>query len=393
MSKPKIIEATYRIVTPMFIGDVEKKASGITPASVKGALRFWWRALNWGRIRDNKGSDAEALRALHKEEGELLGSVGNSEKGGIVGGQGRFFLRVTLKNEQKWQERGLINWAKYLLGQGFRDGLLRNALLGDLYLTCVLKPKISQEQSKQLMDAILALGMFGGLGARARKGFGALAIQSLKISDEEKKIPQNKNDYIGFVKKLAEKYSWKLIKEKPPFTAFCAETRIDVSVSGTNPMGLLDEIGKEQQLYRSWGRNGKVNGIEAERNFEEDHDLVLGVINGKEPKTLPKRIVFGLPHNYYFSSANSGVDIAPKEESRTRRASPLFIHVHQFTDNSSVLIQSLFPATFLPEGTKVQFKSRSQNSFDVTVNDETIDWDVIYKYLDRDRFSAKETIL
>ncbi len=44
---PEKITARYRITTPMFIGDAAQQASGISPAAVKGALRFWWRALNW----------------------------------------------------------------------------------------------------------------------------------------------------------------------------------------------------------------------------------------------------------------------------------------------------------------------------------------------------------
>jgi hypothetical protein len=43
----KTLQATYRIVTPMFIGDAEQKATDLRPPSIKGALRFWWRALNW----------------------------------------------------------------------------------------------------------------------------------------------------------------------------------------------------------------------------------------------------------------------------------------------------------------------------------------------------------
>lgn len=45
---PSKITATYRIVTPMFVGDANQQATEISPQSVKGALRFWWRALNWG---------------------------------------------------------------------------------------------------------------------------------------------------------------------------------------------------------------------------------------------------------------------------------------------------------------------------------------------------------
>ncbi len=41
-----VITATYRVVTPMFIGDADQKATSLRPPSIKGALRFWWRALN-----------------------------------------------------------------------------------------------------------------------------------------------------------------------------------------------------------------------------------------------------------------------------------------------------------------------------------------------------------
>ncbi len=52
-----VINATYRIVTPMFIGNAEQKADSVRPPAIKGALRFWWRALNWGRWLRIGGAD------------------------------------------------------------------------------------------------------------------------------------------------------------------------------------------------------------------------------------------------------------------------------------------------------------------------------------------------
>ena len=67
---PVTLTAEFKIVTPMFIGGADQSPSdGIRPPSVKGALRFWWRALNWGKFREAPGADdAAALRALHEEE-------------------------------------------------------------------------------------------------------------------------------------------------------------------------------------------------------------------------------------------------------------------------------------------------------------------------------------
>lgn len=44
--KDNTITATFEIVTPMFLGDADQKATSIRPTAIKGALRFWWRALN-----------------------------------------------------------------------------------------------------------------------------------------------------------------------------------------------------------------------------------------------------------------------------------------------------------------------------------------------------------
>jgi len=86
----KTIEATYRIVTPMFIGGANHDPSdGIRPPSFKGALRFWWRALNWGKFyQKNNRDEAAALKALHQEEARLFGSAVKDGKGG----QGVFYF-------------------------------------------------------------------------------------------------------------------------------------------------------------------------------------------------------------------------------------------------------------------------------------------------------------
>lgn len=390
MPTPHILSATYRITTPMFIGDAEQKASGVAPASVKGALRFWWRALNWGRIKNGSKDDAAALRMLHKEEGDLFGSVGTTVNNRQVGGQGRFILRVIQQNNPKWNSIPQnSSGIKYLLGQGlyhFRNGLLREAILGDIRVECVLQSKISDEQINQLCNALLALGMLGGLGSRSRKGFGSLSIRSLQSSGKDVVIPKNKTEYGSLLQKWGKEFSTN--KELPPFTAFSKHSRIDLSAHDKDMMNLLNKAGSEQQLYRSWGRNGKVGNRNAEQNFKDDHDLLLKVAQGAQPALLPQRAVFGLPHNYHFSSG-ANVEIASKTESGSRRASPLFIHIHTFPDGSAVLIQSLLPATFLPSSAEVEFKGKKKSS--VKINEKSVDWQVIHAYLDR--FQGKEKIL
>ena len=84
----KELIATYNIVTPMFTGGADQIPDGIRPSSVKGVVRFWWRALNWGRFWEQSSSnEVSALQNLHEEEARLFGS----SMEGDSGGQGCFF--------------------------------------------------------------------------------------------------------------------------------------------------------------------------------------------------------------------------------------------------------------------------------------------------------------
>lgn len=398
--EPHVIRATYRIVTPMFIGDADQKASGISPASVKGALRFWWRALRWGqiRIRNEIQSDTAALQRLHKEEADLFGTSADN------GRAARFILRVTSDARSAvltTPQSGI----QYLLGQGlyhFNNGYLRPALAADALLTIELyiNPKSDKQsqieydtQNTQLAQTLLILGLLGGLGSRARKGFGSLAIESLTNGKEKVAIPKNIAELTDIISR------WIHTVGLPPFTAFSSKTRIDITAQGTKPLDILNKVGEEQQLYRSYGRadhskEHKIAGKIAEQNFKQDHDLVANIIANRQALTIPKRSIFGLPHNYFFSSNGKKADFSPIAANRTRRASPLFIHVHQFPDKKAVVIQTLLPSEFLPDRTALEFKmgNKPNDKVQVLFNEQAmIDWQLIHTYMDR--FAERVRIL
>ncbi|MBA3891822.1 MAG: hypothetical protein H0X64_14970, partial [Gemmatimonadaceae bacterium] len=96
--------------------------------------------------------------------------------------------------------------------------------------------------------------------------------------------------------------------------------------------------------YRSWGKDGKVLGsIDSERNFTADHDLMKSPDRSRGRH--PQRIAFGLPHNY--GQPNGKVE--PAADGIDRRASPLFIHIHQAAETDvPVAVVAFLPAAFLP---------------------------------------------
>lgn len=381
---PPQLTLHYKIVTPMFLGGENHKVDDtqMRNASLKGALRFWWRALNWGRmLQAANQSESDGLKKLHAEEGRLFGKASD----GKDSQQSQVRLSSTLTNAKLERPGSDLASASlgYLLGQGlyhFRDKVLREHLSdGQLELTLSFKPGIDPQGLASVRQAAIALGIFGGLGSRARKGLGSLSIQSIAESGQ---TPQTFTT-LSAIKQFIATLDFSA-PENAPLSALSVASRIDLSATGTSAVKVLGDVGREMQLYRSFGQNGKVNGQPARRNFVADHDNVLESIQGKSLSKLPERAVFGLPHNYFFSSTKTGVNINPPNPvdptKEGRRASPLFIHIHALEDNTFVAIQTLLPTRFLPQGMAIDVKPQRGRTH--SLHDNRVDYTVIKKYLD-----------
>ena len=391
----QVIEAEYTIVTPMFIGGGDKNdAPEIRPPSVKGALRFWWRALQWGAcLNENNQDVSAALKALHEQEALLFGAAAKED----AYGQGKVLLKVkagalrtSIKNTPNQPARP--SGQTYLLGQGLyhhNQHDLRASITADQSFKVVLKLQ-DDVDATSLQNALLVFGLLGGLGSRARKGWGSVAIKALTYTNTEKQveqiaIPNNRATFKQCLSTLLTNRPASL----PPFTAFSQQTLIDISMESSNAEGLLTSIGAEMRMYRSYGQNQgnghRVNGQAAEQNFAGDHNLVYSFIQNQAITQHPRRVVFGLPHNYFFSNGGGNADV--NGENFSRRASPLLIHIHQFPTGDCLAVQTLLPAHFLPDGEKIQL-SRNHSTKSIPCN---IDWQVITTYLGR--FNNKERII
>ena len=60
-------EFEVEIITPLFLGGADKVKSEIRPASIKGAIRFWWRALY--------GYKFDSIEEMAEQEGLIFGST------------------------------------------------------------------------------------------------------------------------------------------------------------------------------------------------------------------------------------------------------------------------------------------------------------------------------
>jgi CRISPR-associated protein Cmr1 len=361
------ISATFRVATPLFLGDANRAASRFSAASWKGAFRFWWRALRWPALRADFPDDRAALEALQGEERSLLGCAGE----GGQGGQSRVLLRVaedrlgkpTPVGQRLPGARGALPGAAYLgyglMGAfGERAGVLDRSCFpagGTFTIGLLLRRGVTTAQREDLLAALRLMGLLGGLGARSRRGWGSLALLSLLDKGEEKwRAPSSRESYKGALETVLAPVRRHLADDAlPPFTVLSGRSRIEIVAEGQDPLALLDGIGRQMQRHRAWGHNGQVNGYPTEQNFRDDHDWFHAPHDSKWAALsfVPKRVAYGLPHNYSKTTL-IGPAFKAAKEGQGRRASPLFVHVHQLAENAFAGVLSLLPAKLLPDDDK-----------------------------------------
>jgi len=176
----------------MFIGNAIPGEAELRPSAIKGALRFWWRAIQ-------NSSDIAKLR---EEEAKIFGSA--DEK---VGGRSKVQIEVenecittdnpfsscNLNRQIKKNTPGemsiQMNVLEYLaFGAVVKQGpnmIYRYYFEPDS--TKIFKVLFSYPEGfdiQSLKDAFLCCSIFGGLGACSRNGFGRFLIKGVE-NDEE----------------------------------------------------------------------------------------------------------------------------------------------------------------------------------------------------------------
>jgi CRISPR-associated protein Cmr1 len=235
--------------------------------------------------------------------------------------------------------------------------LIRNYIRGVGEFTVTLRFRPSAEKSciESVEQALIAIGLLGGLGSRSRRGWGSISLRGLYkvVGKNRESIWSPPRDMCGLGDAIKElkKNSY---SGTPPYSAI--SSKLDVLIWGNEKtaLGLLNKIGDTMSCYRSIYGKGTF--------YPHDYDIAKNVAMSKKSTGNPKRVVFGLPHNYYFSSIKRKVDIQPISKDRTRRASPLFIHIHEVGYGNYCAVQSLLESVFLPKGDEIEMTGYTSTS-------------------------------
>lgn len=254
------LSVQFKTVTPMFLSGADPMVAEVRVPSVKGALRFWYRAVD-PHYRQN--------------ETALFGS------GGEGAGQSRFLIRVkgsSQINTREWeipQNREGLPGVSYLSFS--LKGYPQYILPSNSFELSFYRRRSSDENSEQsdrdwirLLAALWLLGHIGGLGSRARRGFGSLSMEvkgDSSLADVITRIPQ------AHGKKTPE--AWReafqagidqirgLFEGNPvaDHTVLDRESTFHLSSQGyTDWKKAMNKLGMDLKLFREGGVNKEKSG-------------------------------------------------------------------------------------------------------------------------------------
>ncbi|ACF13406.1 CRISPR-associated RAMP protein, Cmr1 family [Chloroherpeton thalassium ATCC 35110] len=181
------------IITPMFLAGADGATPEIRPQSIKGALRFWWRALN-GHL---------PIEELRKKEAEIFGGGGDKAirssviiKTSHPVHDGKFYPDMLPHKENP----GHRNPQKAFNPQTPQSFVVKFSLSS-------IKHNFDLEKLKSLF---ILTCLLGGLGKRSRRGFGSFRITKIKKNDqidfESFEMPTTLEDILPLIHKFNTDY-------------------------------------------------------------------------------------------------------------------------------------------------------------------------------------------
>lgn len=149
------------IVTPMFLGGANQNEAELRIPSIKGMLRFWWRALY--------GTDD--LEQTKNKESAIFGNVDYKSPTTII------FKNQNIITSNEKLDKNNFSIYEYL-AYGYR---IKNNIKNYIEPESSFSIKLSTLKVKEIDNSINALCSFGGLGSKSRNGFGSLKIIDSRI--------------------------------------------------------------------------------------------------------------------------------------------------------------------------------------------------------------------
>lgn len=330
-------ERVYEIelITPMYgggvVAGVNEQERPIRVPSIRGQLRFWWRA--------TRGTAFTSLEELKKREAAIWGSTERSSP---------TWVRVACDSYNQVRERaanyGFEKYGPetYALFPAVNNGqnLVKEGLKFTVSLRCL------KEHEVDVHCAVWAWVNFGGLGARTRKGCGALFCREL--------APKNAETFGTWLKENLQRYGvTSSVVSKLPYLSkkiLFGKAEGAALTAWSKGLAAIKEFRQGKGFARGKGSEGRPG-----RSYWPEPDTIRRALKSHAPAHTPDpnkpdgfpRALFGLPIVFHFRDERAGdpsTEAYPK--GKKRMASPVLIRPLRTQDNQVV------PAVVFLEGTR-----------------------------------------
>lgn len=187
----KLLVIKLELITPLVGGGtVAGKVDDsflIRPTAIRGALRFWWRATRGKTFLPKK----DPIQSMKNREDTIWGSIESSSP-----------VSINIENVVR-KRNGLLNGKNHDLDIKNIDSSLKYVFFpfrdatgfwtdkDRICFTLVIRKTISYDPAvlEEIECAIWAWIMFGGLGARTRRGCGALHCLQVELPEGREPFP------------------------------------------------------------------------------------------------------------------------------------------------------------------------------------------------------------
>ncbi len=353
-----------KVITPMFLAGADGQTPELRAPSIKGAMRFWWRALNGhlplGDVKNNEGKVRR--KGLKTLEEEIFGGTKHRSSVNVI---------VKLVNED--EDSQLFNYERQKNNLPIGVKYFQYTFLAHTAAKerngfspgTQFHVEISSRNPKNFIQAVKVfwfISRFGGLGTRVRRGGGAFSIESYNLK-----------------RSTSLEGELKFLEINP------IQNKIELGVSETSGNDIewshICKAGKGficREGFSYW--------------YEAMHDIAYRMMKVRDGKTrkqeknlqqypfsqadLNKKAAFGLPIQVRKETQDL-VNLTIGEEDRSddpdkgRRASPIYISITEI-DRKYHWTVVFLKGKFNPNNSRIEFKRRSWDSPDMVLFEEFI---------------------
>lgn len=351
----------YALMTPLFGGGVEPaEADPVTvvrASSIRGQLRFWWRASRGGQFGGN-------LQKMKEKEDKIWGTAARNGHGHPSQVQVRVDV---IKAGQSFQARSQHNepvaitdskspyaYAAFPLSDK-PQARVREGIEFQLGISFPLA------QQDEVEAALWAWETFGGIGARTRRGFGAL-----RYLDGE---TPPANEFKQALRKQLDRY---VVAGDWPEGVTHLVRDLDFRISGTgSPLQIWSNLIQKLMSFRQRRRGSRFGSSfwpepNAIRSLTRRNLGKLPV--GVRPVMKFPRAAFGLPIIFHFQKqAVEPANTTLKQPGRERWASPLILKPVACANGQVVGLAALLEPHTVPQDLVLEMDHQSLSKVDATV--------------------------